>query len=71
MCQSKTFSICKGRKALKFKCLNSHTFYLTTDAIDQATMFLSSSSSRNSVSSAATHTHKGEEWCNKCKRFYE
>lgn len=30
-CLSTSFSICKGKNALKFRCLNDHTFFVPAD----------------------------------------
>ena len=34
-CVSSNFSICKGKTALKFRCVNQHTFYVPSDSLPQ------------------------------------
>ena len=33
-CQSTTFSICKGKNAIKFKCQNNHTFFMAVETLE-------------------------------------
>ncbi len=55
-CFSKSTSVCKGKSALKFKCLNLHTFFLTFEQLQL------------SVEAA---TSEPAPWCYKCQKFYE
>lgn len=63
-CLSTSYSICKGKNSLKFKCLNGHTFFIAIDVI------IEEFESSKSVESAATSMMKHEEWCYKCRKFY-
>lgn len=54
MCLSSHFSICKGRNTIKFRCYNSHTFYIPAESIPSVD------------DEAACH----EQWCSKCRKFY-
>lgn len=33
-CLSQSYSICKGKNSLKFKCLNAHTFFIAVDVLE-------------------------------------
>ena len=59
-CVSQSYSICKGKNALKFKCLNNHTFFIPVEVI--ATLDCD-----NSVKAAASSCG---DWCYKCLKFY-
>lgn len=54
-CLSTNFSICKGKNAIKFRCLNTHTFFVPAD----------------SIPATADEAACCEQWCYKCKKFYE
>jgi hypothetical protein len=41
-CISQSFSICKGKNSLKFKCPNSHTFFVAVDLIESIQTRISS-----------------------------
>lgn len=64
---SKTFSICKGKNALKFRCQNSHTFFVGANLIDT----IPSSILLTAKNSANTAAISDDCWCYKCKKFYE
>lgn len=64
-CQSTTYSICKGKNSLKFKCLNGHTFFTAIDIIENIIIDKDTTKSVDDVA-----TTKVEEWCYKCRKFY-
>ena len=35
-CLSSQYSICKGKNAIKFRCQNAHTFYVSVDQIPES-----------------------------------
>ena len=35
-CLSASYSICKGKNALKFRCQNNHIFFIPVDMIENA-----------------------------------
>jgi hypothetical protein len=58
-CVSQTYSICKGKNALKFKCINNHTFFIPVETIENTDC--------NSVNAAAASCG---DWCYKCQKFF-
>ena len=61
---SATYSICKGKNALKFKCENSHTFFIGVNQIEMIPMTIL----EGSVKTAAI---SDDCWCYKCNKFFE
>jgi len=62
-----SYSICKGKNALKFKCNNQHTFFVGVDVVENVVVV--SKNGKNIVNEAATCVQ--DSWCYKCKKFYE
>lgn len=62
---STSYSICKGKNALKFRCQNQHTFFIGVESIES----LEISNLKKIVFGAATYSD--QEWCYKCKKFFE
>lgn len=54
-CLSTNYSICKGKNALKFHCVNTHTFFIPVEDI------VASSNDESSNCS----------WCYRCEKFFE
>lgn len=61
-CVSQTYSICKGKNALKFKCLNNHTFFIPIEVLEPVEV-------SNSVKAAAPSCDNSD-WCYKCLKFF-
>jgi hypothetical protein len=73
-CQSSSFSICKGKNSLKFKCVNNHVFFMPIEEIESSNTTIY----KNSVTGVATSpsasiysTSNSNEWCYKCYNFYQ
>jgi hypothetical protein len=71
-CQSSSFSICKGKNSLKFKCINNHVFFMPIEEIESANTVVY----KNSVQGVATSniyssSCSANEWCYKCYNFYQ
>lgn len=62
-CQSTTFSICKGKNAIKFKCQNNHTFFMAVETLE--TLRVEDASPKTILRS------NKDCWCYKCKKFYD
>ena len=83
-CLSTSYSICKGKNALKFKCQNNHTFFIAADIIEaiqvssQATVLSqvnSAKSAETAASSSSSFSPKiisatNDDWCYKCRKFF-
>jgi hypothetical protein len=54
---STSYSICKGRNSLKFRCLNEHTFFIAAETLETMTV--------------AFTDDVNDEWCYKCRKFYD
>jgi hypothetical protein len=61
-CQSTTYSICKGKNSIKFKCQNNHTFFMSVDFLDTLNI-----EGIHMKGSRAT----SDCWCYKCKKFFD
>lgn len=61
-CQSTSFSICKGKNSIKFKCQNNHTFFMPVETLE--TINIEGIQAKNPRFSS-------DCWCYKCKKFYE
>lgn len=71
-CISNQFSICKGKNSLKFKCLNNHIFFLSADSIEQSEIVNVVKGTKRVIGAASSHTTSANnEWCYKCKKFFE
>ena len=57
-CLSSHFSICKGKNAIKFRCLNGHTFFVSADVIP-------------TIIPTVVNESCSDCWCYKCKKFLE
>lgn len=58
-----SFSICKGKNTLKFKCQNNHTFFLGANFLDTFSL------EDLHTDDIASVWH--DIWCYKCWRYYE
>lgn len=71
-CQSNSYSICKGKNSLKFKCLNGHIFFMPVEDIESANLS-SKTINLNSVNGVATSSsicQSSADWCYKCLNFF-
>lgn len=67
-CLSTSFSICKGRNSIKFRCQNNHTFFVPVETIESLNVI-----ENKSVIGAASSKilASSNDWCYKCKKFYQ
>lgn len=67
-CLSQSYSICKGKTSLKFKCPNNHTFFISVDYIESIETRISSINNQPKI--VCETLDNDCCWCYKCKSFY-
>ena len=61
-CQSTSYSICKGKNSIKFKCQNNHTFFMPVETLETINI--------EGIQTKGSRTTT-DCWCYKCKKFFE